>query len=41
MSQPRLIIHAGFHKSGTTALQESFNSQKIELRQSGVIYPDI
>jgi hypothetical protein len=41
MSQPRLIIHAGFHKSGTTALQESFNSQKIELRQSGLIYPDI
>ena len=41
MSQPRLIIHAGFHKSGTTALQESFNAQRFELRQSGLIYPDI
>ena len=40
MSQPRLIIHAGFHKSGTTALQEAFYSQKVELRQNGVIYPE-
>ena len=41
MSQPRLVIHAGFHKSGTTALQESFDSQSDELRQNGIIYPNI
>lgn len=41
MSQPRLFIHAGFHKSGTSALQESFDSQHDELRQSGIIYPNI
>lgn len=41
MSEPRLVIHAGFHKSGTTALQESFNSQSLELRQEGIVYPNI
>jgi len=41
MSEPRLVIHAGFHKSGTTALQESFDSQSLELKQNGIIYPNI
>ena len=32
MSESRLVIHAGFHKSGTTALQESFDSQSLEFQ---------
>lgn len=34
----RLIIHAGFHKSGTTALQESFHLNRRELTKHGVNY---
>ncbi|MBU3692266.1 MAG: hypothetical protein FGM47_01955 [Candidatus Nanopelagicaceae bacterium] len=41
MSERRLVIHAGFHKSGTTALQESFDAQSEELKEHGVIYPNI
>jgi hypothetical protein len=41
MSERRLIVHAGFHKSGTTALQESFDAQSDELRAAGIIYPNI
>ena len=41
MREPRLVIHAGFHKSGTTALQEAFDAQSEELRAEGVIYPNI
>jgi hypothetical protein len=41
MPDRRLIIHAGFHKSGTTALQESFDAQSEELRKAGIVYPNI
>ncbi len=41
MSERRLIVHAGFHKSGTTALQEAFDAQAEELRAVGIIYPNI
>ena len=41
MSERRLIVHAGFHKSGTTALQESFDAQSDELRDAGIVYPNI
>jgi hypothetical protein len=41
MRERRLIVHAGFHKSGTTALQESFDSQSDELKAAGIIYPNI
>ena len=41
MSERRLIVHAGFHKSGTTALQEAFDAQSEELRTVGVVYPNI
>ncbi len=41
MSERRLVIHAGFHKSGTTALQEAFDAQSDELRDCGVVYPNI
>jgi len=41
MSEKRLIIHAGFHKSGTTALQESFALNRQLLREEGILYPPI
>lgn len=41
VSERRLIIHAGFHKSGTTALQEAFDAQSEELKAAGINYPNI
>ena len=41
MTQKQLILHVGFHKSGTSALQESFASQRDELQKLGVLYPRI
>ncbi|MFM8841098.1 MAG: hypothetical protein ACKOFU_00080 [Actinomycetota bacterium] len=35
----RIVLHAGFHKSGTTALQYAFHKNRSSLRQSGVVYP--
>jgi hypothetical protein len=35
----KIIVHAGFHKSGTTALQHSFNDSRKELAAMGVKYP--
>ena len=39
MPQKQLILHVGFHKSGTTALQESFFAQRKDLESQGVSYP--
>jgi hypothetical protein len=36
----RVVAHVGFHKTGTTALQESFASSREELQKFGVTYPD-
>lgn len=36
-----LIIHPGFHKSGTTALQESFAANRDRLAELGIFYPSI
>jgi hypothetical protein len=41
MSQKQLILHVGFHKSGTSALQESLANQRDGLYQAGVLYPSI
>jgi len=41
MNQKQLILHVGFHKSGTSALQESFAKQREELQAAGVLYPSI
>ena len=41
MNQKQLILHVGFHKSGTTALQESFFAQRKELETRGVLYPSV
>ena len=36
----RVVAHVGFHKTGTTALQESFAETREELKALGVTYPD-
>jgi hypothetical protein len=41
MPKKELILHVGFHKSGTSALQESFSAQRAELKALGIWYPDI
>ena len=37
----RLVIHAGFFKTGTTALQTSFTHYREELLEHGVLYPKL
>jgi len=37
----RIVIHAGFHKSGTTALQSCFAKNRNTLATLGVIYPRV
>jgi hypothetical protein len=41
MSRNQLILHVGFHKSGTSALQESLHIQRQELLEFGISYPAI
>jgi hypothetical protein len=41
MPNNQLILHVGFHKSGTSALQESLHIQRQELLDLGVHYPYI
>jgi len=41
MTKKRLVLHPGFHKSGTTALQEALSEQRSYLKESGVLYPSI
>lgn len=40
MPRKRLVIHVGFHKSGTTALQESLFVQRQDLLKEGVSFPN-
>jgi hypothetical protein len=42
MSQKQLILHVGFHKSGTSALQEASLTQRANSQhKAGVLYPNI
>jgi hypothetical protein len=41
MSKNQLILHVGFHKSGTSALQESLHNQRQELLDHGLSYPSV
>ncbi len=34
-----ILLHVGFHKTGTTALQSAFASTRAQLREAGVLYP--
>lgn len=38
--QGRLVLHVGFHKTGTSAIQESLHSASVKLHAQGVIYPE-
>lgn len=37
----RLILHVGFHKTGTTAIQESLYSARKDLLSLGLVYPNM
>jgi hypothetical protein len=38
--RPRLILHAGTHKTGTTSIQKVLADNRASLRAQGLIYPD-
>lgn len=38
---PRLILHIGTHKTGTTSVQDRLHANREQLRRAGVIYPDL
>lgn len=37
---PRLIIHAGTHKTGTTSIQNVLTAHREDLAKQGILYPD-
>ena len=37
----RIVVHAGFHKTGTTAIQSSFFAATNELEKVGITYPHV
>lgn len=37
----KIFVHAGFHKTGTTAIQSSFFAATKELESAGIIYPHV
>ncbi len=39
MKKPRLILHIGSHKTGTTGIQRFCGANRDILRQQGVLYP--
>jgi len=39
VNKPVLYIHAGSHKTGTTAIQQALRAAKDELRRQGVCWP--
>jgi len=36
---PKLFLHVGFHKTGTTSLQDALNRNRAELLTQGIVYP--
>ncbi|MEM1130543.1 MAG: hypothetical protein AAGH83_08470 [Pseudomonadota bacterium] len=39
MPKPRLILHAGTHKTGTTSIQAALKRYRRQLREQGLFYP--
>ena len=37
----KIFVHAGFHKTGTTAIQSSFFAATNELDGAGITYPHV
>jgi rhodanese-related sulfurtransferase len=40
MTKPRLLLHIGTHKTGTTSLQFTMSETRETLREAGFCYPD-
>lgn len=40
MTRPRLVLHIGTHKTGTSALQSALDGARARLLLRGVLYPD-
>ena len=38
---PRLVLHIGTHKTGTTSLQNHWHANRQALSQVGIVYPDL
>ena len=38
--KPTIVIHGGMHKTGTSALQHLLASERDELLNHGVLFPD-
>lgn len=41
MARPKLLLHPGMHKTGTTAIQESLHLNRDWLAEHGVAYPQL
>lgn len=39
LPEDAILLHLGFHKTGTTALQSAFAASRPALREHGVLYP--
>lgn len=39
MARPRLIVHVGLHKTGTTSIQQYLSDNPYGLYRAGVLYP--
>jgi hypothetical protein len=39
MLRKRVIVHAGYHKTGTTSIQTALTNSRERLRAAGVLYP--
>ena len=39
MLKNQLFLHVGFHKTGTTSLQDALNRNRKELESQGIVYP--
>ena len=40
-SAPRLLLHVGAHKTGTTAIQHALTALRPDLHRRGIAYPDL
>lgn len=40
IGRPRLVLHAGTHKTGTTAIQRVLKEHRRRLSKQGLVYPD-
>lgn len=38
--RPRLVLHVGTHKTGTTSIQQALRDNRDALRRAGICYPD-